>query len=459
MNRRSFGPLSLVALCAACLVLLGLWIFHSYAQPTEQARLTFFSPQGYPQDLDEHTHFGMVNAASPEQVRQSLETAQRNGAQLQIDFSPILLRQRPATAVHNTYQDAEGTVRAKTFPPLAINKVKDFPADAEIDALLAPYWPVLGAYPNTVATIFLADEPYMHGISKRALERAAVRVRALLHAQGLDHTRLGVVFAGAMFDPGFARQVADHANAYVAGVDAYHERQQREALTAEQHAAHARWIEGFTRQRLTTYDLSGNLFLGGGIPKGFDIVAYDLYTATLLQDAVHDGTLDWFAKARLSGACAPFLGLRSQDLRQQFSFYRDGPVAQSGQAKDKHLLDQVFTCKSESILALLRQHAPTGVQAFQLWGEASANGFLEFDAAGRIEPEQPRLLVEGRVADEVSRTMAFYQKHRQAFAAGTIFFLYDDTIDHSINLHVSGAKAMPSVTRLVFDRIGKPPVR
>ena len=55
--------------------------------------------------------------------------------------------------------------------------------------------------------------------------------------------------------------------------------------------------------------------------------------------------------------------------------------------------------------------------------------------------------------------MAFYQKHRQAFAAGTIFFLYDDTIDHSINLHVSGANAMPSVTRLVFDRIGKPPVR
>ena len=113
--------------------LLGLWIFHSYAQPTEQARLTFFSPQGYPQDLAEHTHFGMVNAASPEQVRQSLETAQRNGAQLQIDFSPILLRQRPATAVHNTYQDAEGTVRAKTFPPLAINQVKDFPADAEIE--------------------------------------------------------------------------------------------------------------------------------------------------------------------------------------------------------------------------------------------------------------------------------------------------------------------------------------
>jgi hypothetical protein len=294
-------------------------------------------------------------------------------------------------------------------------------------------------------------------VGRRELERAAARVRQLLRDNGLGRTQIGVVFAGAMFDARFARLIAGHANAYVAGIEQHHREQLAARLPPTQRQGHARWAEQYAHQRLTTYDLSGNLYLGGGIPRGFDVVAYNLYTATLLQDGVHDGTLAWFAENRLSEACAPFRGVSSRVLRQRLSFYRDGPVDTAGQAADRRLLDQVFTCKSESVLALLRQHAPEGVQAFQLWGESSANGFLEFDAAGQVEAAQPPMLVESRVFDEVARTLAFRDRHLDAFSGGVIFFIYDDAVDRSIDLRIAGAKAMPSVTHAVFERIGKRP--
>lgn len=418
--------------------------------------LTFFTPQQYPAELAARTHFGMINVASPEQLRESLRTAQHHGARLQIDFSPVLLQQRPLADIKTTYS-LNGAAQPKSFSPLAVNKVKNLPDDLGIDAAFAPYWPVLREFPAQVGVVFLADEPYMHGLSKQSLEQAAARVRSLLREHGLSQVQLGVVFAGAMFDPEFAQLIAARANDYVVGIEQHHQVGAAANASPAQRQERAQWAQQFARHRLTTYDLSGNLYLGGGIPAGFEVVAYDLYTATLLQDAVHARTLDWFARSQLSPACQRFIGMSSQNLREQLTFYRDGPVAQTGQLGDKQLLDQVFSCKSEAMLALLKRHAPAGVQAFQLWGESSANGFLEFDALGRTESGQPQLLVEARVFDEVTRTLAFYDQHRDAFKAGVIFFIYDDTLDRSIDLHIAGAKGLPSVTNLVFQRIGKTP--
>ena len=91
-----------------------------------------------------------------------------------------------------------------------------------------------------------------------------------------------------------------------------------------------------------------------------------------------------------------------------------------------------------------------------LWGESSSNGFLEFTAAGRAKNDQPELLIAARVQEEVQRTLTFYDRHAREFDAGIMFFLWDDATDHSVELEVQGAHSMPGVTRLVFDRIGKP---
>ena len=113
---------------------------------------------------------------------------------------------------------------------------------------------------------------------------------------------------------------------------------------------------------LTTYDLAGNIYTGGGIPEGVDIIAYDLYTASLLQDTLHAHTLAWFAELGASAACTPFKNTSMPQVRTQLSFYSDdnAGAAPGAQEADNALLNAIFTCKSESMLQLLKKHAPKG---------------------------------------------------------------------------------------------------
>lgn len=439
----AFRPAAAIALMSvAC------WAWLSRQAP---APLTFFSPSGYTAELAQHTRLGMVNAVSPEQLRESLLVARQHGAQLQIDFSLALLLQRPAADIGRTYEH-EGQRHPKSFAPLPANKIKDLPSQGQLPAIMAPYWPVMQAFRAQISAIFLVDEPYMHGISRAEMERLARHMRQLLHERQMPDIPLGITFSAAMFDQRFAQMVSAQASRYV------HRIEQHYRTLTDAHDAHAmQWVDEYKRSRLTSYDLAGNYYTGGGIPKGFDIIGYNLYTATLLQDAVQAETLSWFAELNASPACTRFKGLGMPDIRAQLSFYRDGPVAPDGQDKDRPLLDAIFTCKSESILHLLKLHAPAGPHRFQLWGESSANGFMEFNARGEQEPEQPNLLVASRVQDEVQRTLRFYDRHKADYGAGVVFFTWDDAIDHSIGLHIMGARSMPGVTQRVFERTSRRP--
>ncbi|MDO5289579.1 MAG: acyltransferase [Pseudomonadota bacterium] len=436
----------------AAILLLSLaswaWLARQPAPP-----LGFFSPDGYTDELARHTRLGMVSVTSPQQLRDSLEVAKQYGARLQVDFSLVLPLQRPAKDINTTYTH-DGKTLHKSFSPLPVNKIKNLPGHAEIKALMAPYWPVMQAYQEQIASILLIDEPYMHGVSRTEMERAAQRMRALLHEHHLSHIRLGITFSSAMFDARFAQMISAQADRYTHEVEQYYANIRHMALQlADENAS--QWIENYKKNRITTYDLAGNYYTGGGIPKGFDVIAYNLYTATLLQDTVHTKTLAWFADLNVSPACARFKGQDTPSIRAQLSFYQDGPVDPAGLEKDRPLLSDIFTCKSESILHLLKTHAPSEAHTFQLWGESSANGFMEFNALGEQESSQPELLIAARVQDEVQRTLDFYDKHKADYGAGVMFFIWDDAKDHSIDLNVMGAKSMPGVTRLVFDRIGK----
>ena len=434
----------------AAIVLMGvaswLWMSRQAAPP-----LTFFSPSGYTAELAQQTRLGMVNVTSPEKLRESLLVAQQHGARLQIDFSPVLPQQRPATDIRRTYEHG-GQTLSKSFAPLPLNKVKNLPGNEQLPAIMAPYWPVIQAFQENIAAIFLVDEPYMHGISRTEMERMAQQMRQLLRQQHMPDIPLGVTFSSAMFDQRFAQMVSAQADRYVHRIEQHHA-----SIKNSTGADAIKWAQDYQNNRLTTYDLAGNYYTGGGIPKGFDIISYDLYTATLLQDAVHTDTLAWFAGLNVSPACARFKGLTMPEIRAQLSFYQDGPVDPHALEKDRPLLNDIFTCKSESILHLLKLHAPAEPHRLQLWGESSANGFMEFNAQGEQEPQQPELLVAARVQDEVQRTLRFYDRHKADFGAGVVFFIWDDTLDNSINLHIMGAKSMPGVTRLVFERTGQRP--
>lgn len=448
--RRKIGNFALFAVRCFIVVSIGVLLAWALRYHKAPSPLAFFSPDGYPAALARHTHLGMVNVYSPTSLRESLQMAQQHHARLQIDFSPIIPQQRAPERLSRHYQH-DGQTYEKSFAPLSINKVKDLPDRETLRALLAPYWPVLREFEAQIAAFFLVDEPYMHGISKDEMEQLAADFRALLKEQGIAQAPLGITFSAAMFDADFARNISAQANLWVHGIERYYHQLQENGHERELLAA---WAEKFARQRLTTYDLAGHYYTGGGIPEGYHIVAYDLYTATLLQDAIQSQSLSWFAELGISRACERFRGTDMRQIRSELSFYQDGPVDPNGLAKDRPLLDAIFTCKSESILHLLHKHALDG-QRFQIWGESSANGFGEFDAQGNLEAEQPELLIAARVNDEMQRTLNFYDRHATAFRAGVMFFLWDDTHDNSIDLQVMGARSVPGAANLVFDRIGK----
>ena len=446
----SFGffaarPLAVIALASVL-----AWLWRS-AQPAPP--LTFFTPLAYPAELARRTELGMILAHDHDTLQSSLQTAKDNHARLNIDFTHLLLLQRPAEALKRTYHH-EGQTYPKSFAPRSVNKVKNLPDNDTLRKLLAPYWTLLKTYEAQIAAIFLVDEPYMHGISKAEMERLAAQMRLLLAENGLENLPLGITFGSAMFDRGFAERLSAQADAWVHNAETHYAHLQSGTSAAER-AQLAEWQNAFATQRLTTYDLAGHYYTGGGIPDGYDIIAYNLYTATLLQDAVQSQTLAYFAELGASPACEAFRGQNMNDIRQTLSFYQDGGIVADSLAKDRPLLDAIFTCKSESLLHLVQKQRKNG-QRLMLWGESSSNGFLEFTAAGRAKNDQPELLIAARVQEEVQRTLIFYDRHAREFDAGIMFFLWDDATDHSVELELQGAHAMPGVTRLVFDRIGKP---
>lgn len=444
-------PLFIVAASA---VAASFWRIQAFTPSSQQpSSLTFFSPDGYTDELAQRTHLGMVNIYSIDGLRKDLETARKNNSQLQIDFSPIFSQQRPAEHLNQHYVH-EGKSYKKSFDPRPLNKVRDLPNKDQLAELLKLFIPLLKEHTQQIAAVFLIDEPYMHGISKAEMSRLAQDVRDLLEENGLQQLPLGITFSAAMFDARFAQLVDQQASQWVHDVEQYYQRLNQSTLQEDREQL-TQWLDVFKEQRLTTYDLANNYYTGGGIPEGYDVIAYNLYTATLLQDAVHRKTLAWFAEQGLSRACNRFHNLDISQIRSQLSFYKDGPVEPDGLKQDRDLLNDIFLCKSESILALLKAQAPSRPYRLQLFGESSANGFLEFDSQGNIEKDQPDLLVAARVHEEVERTLRFYDRHQKDFEAGVMFFIWDDTVDGSINLHISGARSMPSVTNLVFERIGK----
>ena len=423
------------------------------AQQATEPLLAFFSPAGYPTELAQHTHLGIINVLWPDDLRQSFETARTHGARLQIDFAPLILQQRPAEQLNRHYTH-EGKQMPKSFEPLAQNKIKNLPNREQLRSLFKPYWPLLKEYQDQIATIFLSDEPYMHGISKEGMAQLSKDFRHLLQENHLPSFPLGITFSAAMFDARFAQMVDAQASAWVHDVEQYAQRL-RQSTQADEREQWEKWSQAFKAQRLTTYDLAGHYYTGGGIPEGYDVIRYNLYTATLLQDAVHRKTLAWFAELGISPACRRFHGLDMSQIRAQLSFYQDGAVEPNGLEKDRPLLNDIFLCKSETLLHLLKAHAPNQAYQLQLIAESSANGFMEFDAQGNIEADQPQLLVAARVQEEVERTLQFYDRYRKEFDAGVMFFVWDDTVDETIDLHILGARSMPGVTNLVFERIGK----
>lgn len=439
-------------LCLWGSLLVGMLL--AACQPVEPVRpntaplkIGFFTPARVEPALVHTTHFGMVNAISPQQVAQSLQTAQGTSYQVILDLGPVLLELRDPQSLSATYTDTAGQRHGKQLRPERFYKVFQFKTPAKMAAALAPYLDLIEQHRSQISALFVADEPYLNGISKAEMEATAQHLKNWLRPRGLDHLPLGIIFASGMFDAEFASHIDRAAGDYAKRLD-----QHLIANRRNSSPEFRQWKKTIAKSRLTTYDQAGNMYTGGGFPQGYDIIGFNFYLSTLLLDGVHKHTLQHLARRQLDPACDRFANTDVEQLRQQLSFFQDGPVV-AGEAPrqaDTQTLDAAYRCRMNSLTRLLTQQAKAPGTGFVMLSETSNNGVLEFDARLNIESSQPPALVEWRVLEEARRATDFYLKNQHVYTHGLLFFTYANAFDHTLQMAVGGAANMPAVLGHIF---------
>ncbi|MBD8897662.1 hypothetical protein [Rhodanobacter sp. DHG33] len=434
------GLTAVLFVASACLP--GLGGAYSRTVTSAQPGVGFFTPEGSHAELVSKTQFGMVNVHSPDELAANLRMAKGTPFKVNVDFGPVIARPSDKSIIKTTYRDLAGVLRTKAFAPLSQTKLRQFPVNDQLKTLLAPYFDVLKRYAPNVGIVFLADEPYLNGIPKSEMERVGVVARHELDVRGLKSVKLGVIFASGMFDSDFATMIDRQAGEYAKRIDDYYRTGQ----------APAQWVETMRTSRLSTYDSAGNMYTGGGIPKGFDVVGFDFYLSTMLLDGLHQDTLSWFAAHYPGAGCDRFANQTMTQIHSKLSFFDHRSMQPGTQDADRALLDAIYECRMQATTTMLQRDLPQGrpLQLLMI-SESSNNGVLEFYSDGSPKQKQPSLLVEARVLDEVHRAEKFFTAHRSSYTAGLMFFTYQNTYDKTISLNIGGASGMPSVMRSIFD--------
>lgn len=449
-------------LCQALACSALLWGAQSHAQ------IALFAPPGVHPEFVGKVATAHINVHSPEELEKNLQAVKGSATRLDLDLGPVLNSRKPLDQIPTRYRavDANGATAGwqnKAMPPQEHNKLRVIPQEAEARKILQPYMAVIQRYQAQVATVFIADEPYLHGIPKADLERIATTVRKMFREHGIKNVKLGVIFASGMVNAEFAKMVDQEAVRYVQTLDGH--RQTLSSLGDQATAADLQWLKDIAQFRLTTYDNAGNLYTGGGVPRGYDLYGFDFYLSTALQDRLYENMLPLLKKQVQGGECDISAYTTMSELRAQLSFYQDGPVRQSSaadkaagrptpQQQDKVLLDQLYQCRMTAATEMLRKElAKIGSKGkILVLTESSNNGVLEFDARQNIEKDQPERLVESRVLDEVQRGLDFYQAQRKKGDIAVLeFFTFDNTFDKTIQLDIGGFVDMPAVKKLIFD--------
>ncbi|MBN5380003.1 hypothetical protein JY493_23035 [Serratia marcescens] len=415
------------------------------------ASVGFLSPSGVNKDFADKVDFALINVYNADQLRENLVIAKEHNLKIFLDLGPSINTARETKDINVNYHDGNGSVQKKVFTPQEKNKLRKLPEPDELNTRLNLYIPIIKEYPGTVAAIFLADEPYLNGLNKKDLELVAEKTRKILNDNNLKKIKLGVIFASAMFDRDFAKMMDGNSSKYVVNIDSHYKSIMEKKPTNDE----LQWVEAIKANRLTTYDSAGNLYTQGGIPKGFDIYTFDFYLSTILLDNLYENVITWLKNKNLSTSCEMLQEKTISQLRNELSFFNDGPVSTSKKEmdSDQHLLDALYQCRMETVTKLLKAEIEkTSPKAeIILISESSSNGAMEFDAQGNIEKYQPEKLVELRVLQEVQRAKKFYQDNANSNVSGIMFFLYANEYDKTIKINIGGAAGMPAVLSEIYS--------
>jgi len=384
----------------------------------------------------------------PRDTATSFRIAAEQNLKVNWDIGFLIARSRPVEKLKVEYAAQDGTRRTKTFEGKHSNKMMDFYPDEVIQARLSSYLRAIAPHKSALYSVFLVDEPYLNGVSKAELERISHIVRATFAEYGFPEIKLGVLFAGAMFNKEFAETTQKAALAHADAIDTYAAVEDARISSlplSEAKAARVefeKWKEIISSNRLTTYDIAGNMYANGGIPSGFDILAFDLYISTALLDSTYEDSMAVLAAEAAIPECEDFINVKMSKFRATLSFMQSGPMSAGDHLRDfdDGRLTRFYNCRVKATVKLLHEEAiRSGYSKYETMvvTEASSNGLLEFSADGSPETEQPGDLIKKRVKEEVERALALYREPNSGIDH-MLFFTFDDEYDFGIKLQVGG---------------------
>lgn len=431
-----------------------------FNQTASFADVGYFSPSGVRPEFASSVDMATMNARNgPEHVASSFRIAAESGMKVNLDIGALISEPRSLEKLNTSYAAQEGGKKEKALQGNELNKLRDFLPDDQIRELLKPYLQAIFPNKSALYSVFLVDEPYLNGVSKAELERVSHVVRSAFADNGYPEIKLGVLFAGAMFNARFSAATQKAALAYVDTLDSYAQSEgarietlpRSEAKVAK--AEFDKWKEVIKNSRLTTYDTAGNIYAGGGIPAGFDILAFDLYVSTALLDGVYEDAISVLASESGISECADFTNVKMSKFRSSLSFMQSGPMSAGDHLRehDNERLTRFYNCRMKGTIKLLQEEAKnSGYSHYETMviTESSSNGFLEFAADGSPEAAQPELLVKARVVEEVERAIRLYNEPGSGIDH-MLFFTFDDEYDKSINLVVGGVASNPEAMEAI----------
>lgn len=419
------------------------------------AAIGFLSPSGVNEKFADKVNFAMINVYNEEQLKESLEIAKKNNLELLLDLGPSLNTSRDSNDINLNYHDINNLEHKKLLSPLNKNKLRRLPSDSDLLSTLSKYVPLMKQYNENISAIFLADEPYLNGLNKEDLEKVAGITKKILNENGLGKVKLGVIFASAMFNKDFATRLDSKSGEYVKTIDLHYQDILIKIKNNTASTDEVEWLDIIKENRLTTYDSAGNIYIKGGIPKGFDIYTFDFYLSTILLDQLYDDIPNWLALQKIDKSCDVFKGKTIKNIRNQLSFFKAGPMktSESDIKNDKKILDQLYLCRMSTVTKLLQREimSTTPNSEIILISESSSNGVMEFDPEGNIKTAQPEKLIELRVLEEVQRAKKFYSNKNSNNISGLMFFLYNNEYDKTIKINIGGAASMPSVLSEIYS--------
>ena len=350
-------------------------------------------------------------------LREQLLLARYHSHIVHLDFSHVWTRGKLPSEISMVFRDSKGEEHQKAFPPLESQKLRSIMNDDDLRAEVERLAPLLIEFADVVGLLFPADEPYLNGVSKEELERVSKTIKAACAEFGVPTCKMAIVFTGAMFDKDFAKYVDGKHRDYALEFDATHPASPQNP------------------PRLTTYDQAGNLYVGGGIPEGFDVVGFDEYFSTVINDRTRAYDADYFYKEFNLPECAPFAHQSTFELQKKIGYLN----GRHSRTSDKLLLDNLFSCRMNGVTRLLLR----SVQAMQQERKPQLMFCSESSSIMQVEHPNNEERTNQRILDEIRRAIDFLEENQCIFDAGLFFFTYKSVRDHSIAQTFDGVDTSP----------------